>query len=306
MTEPFALFDRAALRKHRDRAARRPGGHDFLAREVAARLFDRLVDVKRRFRRVLVLGGGADMIAALRPEDSGIELVVALDLSVEQARRAGPLAIAADIERLPFRDRSFDLVLSLLDLHWVGDLPGALVQIQLALEPDGLFLGALYGGATLKELRAAFAEAEIELEGGLSPRVSPFADLRDLGNLLPRAGFALTVADADTLTVSYPDAFRLMADLRGMGESNALVERRKSWSRRSTLMAAAERYKAKFGDADGRIGATFEVVFLSGWAPHPSQPKPLAPGSATARLATALGSTEIPGGETAQPGKPRP
>lgn len=305
VTDSFALFDRTALRKHRDRAARRPGDHDFLGREVAARLFDRLADVKRRFRRVLILGGGGVMVEALRAFDSSIETVVVLDRSTEQARQAGVPALAADVERLPIRDRSFDLVLSLLDLHWAGDLPGALVQVRLALEADGLFLGAMLGGATLNELRAAFAEVEIELEGGLSPRVSPFADLREVGNLLPRAGFALTVADADTLTVSYPDAFRLMSDLRGMGETNALIERRKSWSRRATLLAAVDRYRTKFADADGRIGATFEVVYLSGWAPHPSQQQPLAPGSATTRLATALGSAEIPAGEAAQPGKPR-
>jgi SAM-dependent methyltransferase len=217
------------------------------------------------------------------------------------AAKAGPLAVAGDEERLPFAENRFDLVLSCLSLHWVNDLPGALIQIRRALKPDGLFLAAMFGGETGRELRQALAEAEIAVEGGLSPRVSPFAEVRDLGGLLQRAGFALPVVDSDHLTVSYANPLRLMADLRGMGESNAAVERRKQVTRRATLIAAVERYAELFGDSEGRVPATFQVLYLTAWSPHPSQQKPLRPGSAETRLADALDTTEIPAGEKARP-----
>ena len=173
--------------------------------------------------------------------------------------------------------------------------------MRRALRPDGLFLAALLGGETLKELRAALTEAEVEVEGGAGPRVSPFADVRDLGALLQRAGFALPVADVDEITVSYPDAFKLMADLRGMGEANAVAERRKGFTRRETLMRAAALYGERHAGPDGRLPATFQVIYLTAWAPHESQPQPLAPGSAMARLAAALESEERSAGEPADP-----
>ena len=231
----------------------------------------------------------------------GVTTLVQCDLSVEMARRAGTLCLAADEEALPFADASFDLVLSCLSLHWVNDLPGALSQVRRALKPDGLFLAAMLGGNTLGELRAALAEAEAACEGGLSPRVSPFADVADAGALLQRAGFALPVVDSDTITVSYAEPLKLMRDLRLMGEGNALHHRRKGFTRRATLMDAGVRYRDMFGDGRGRVPATFQAITMTAWAPHPSQPKALAPGSAKARLSEALETKEIPAGEKADP-----
>ena len=200
---------------------------------------------------------------------------------------------------MPFRDASLDLVVSALALQFVNDLPGALVQIRRALKPDGLFLAALLGGETLTELRQAFAAAESDVEGGISPRVAPFADLRELGALLQRAGFALPVTDTDRLVVRYDTVFDLMHDLRRMGATNALLDRRRTPLKRATLMRMAEIYAQRFADADGRVRATFEIVWLSGWAPHPRQQQPLKPGSASTRLADALGTQEISAGEKA-------
>jgi SAM-dependent methyltransferase len=190
-------------------------------------------------------------------------------------------------------------VVSALSLQFVNDLPGALVQIRRVLKPDGLFVAALAGGDTLTELRQSFAAAESEIEGGLSPRVAPFGDVRDLGALLQRAGLALPVTDVDRITVRYDTAFALMHDLRRMGATNTLLDRRRVPLRRATLMRMAEIYAERFADADGRLRATFEIVWLSGWAPHPSQQQPLRPGSARARLADALGTQEISTGEKA-------
>jgi SAM-dependent methyltransferase len=225
-----------------------------------------------------------------------VETIVQCDLSPTMMRAArarpcttGParLVTVADEEFLPFADGSFDLIVSCLSLHWTNDLPGALVQARRALKPDGLFLAAILGGETLGELRRALIEAEVAETGGAGPRVSPFADVRDAGALLQRAGFALPVVDADTITVSYENALDLMRDLRGMGEANAIAERRKDFTRRSTLLRAAAIYEDMFADA-GRMPATFQVVNLTAWAPHASQPKALKPGSAAHRLADAL------------------
>jgi SAM-dependent methyltransferase len=200
---------------------------------------------------------------------------------------------------LPLRDGSLDLVVSALALQFVNDLPGALVQIHRALKPDGLFLAALLGGETLTELRQSFAAAEVEIEGGVSPRVVPFADVREMGALLQRAGFALPVTDVERLTVRYSSPFILMGELRRMGATNVLAERRRNLLRRATLKRMAELYAERFSDRDGKVRATFEIVWLSGWAPHESQQKPLRPGSAQSRLADALGTKEIGTGEKA-------
>jgi SAM-dependent methyltransferase len=200
--------------------------------------------------------------------------------------------VTGDEEALPFAPESFDLVVSALALQSVNDLPGTLVQIRRALSPDGLLMACLFGGQTLNELRTAFAAAEEERMGGVSPRVAPFADVRDLGALLQRAGFALPVTDVDTVMVRYPNMFALMADLRAMGATNPLAERLRRPASRGLLMRAARIYEEKFGDKDGRVRATFEIVWLLGWAPHESQQKPLAPGSAKMRLADALGTKE--------------
>lgn len=304
------LFDRQVLRRHRDRAAAGITQHDFLIREVAERLLERLEDIRRGFPLALDLGCHHGMVAALLQESpappGGIETLVQADLSPAMAGRAaarGAAALAADEEALPFAEGRLDLVTSVLSLHWVNDLPGSLLQIRRVLKPDGLFLAAMIGGESLKELREALLQAESEVEGGVSPRVSPFADLRDMGALLQRAGFALPVADVDSITVTYPSPLALMEDLRGMGESGADRNRRHAFTRRETLLRAAAIYHERHADAAGRIPATFEVIYLTGWAPHATQPKPLAPGSAQARLAEALDSRELPGGEKATPKK---
>lgn len=291
------VFDRRMARRHRERAATSLEGHDFLFREVAERLIDRLEDTTRRFPLALDLGCRDGMLGRLLGERGGIERLFQCDFSLALARQARKLAVTADEEALPFADGSFDLILSNLNLHWVNDLPGALIQARRALKPDGLFLGAMLGGETLHELRASLLEAEIEIEGGASPRVSPFADVRDAGGLLQRAGFALPVVDRDEITVTYADALALMRDLRGMGETNAVHARRRGFSRRATLLRAAAIYEERFAQEDTRITATFQVIYLTGWAPHESQQKPLRPGSTAARLADALGGEERPAGD---------
>jgi NADH dehydrogenase [ubiquinone] 1 alpha subcomplex assembly factor 5 len=288
MAETMTVFNRRWKRQQRDRDAATLGEHDFLFRETAARLVDRLDDVKRRFPLALDLGcHGGELKDALGGR-GGIETLISADLSPMMARLAGPPALAADEEALPFADAALDLVLSNLSLHWVNDLPGALVQIRRALKPDGLLLASMLGGTTLQELRAALYQAETEVEGGLSPRFSPLADVRDLGNLLQRAGFALPVADFEVITVSYETPLKLLADLRGMGESNANAGRRTTFSRRATLLRAVEIYMENFADADGRAPATFEVITLTAWAPAPDQPKPLKRGSGQTPLGDAL------------------
>ena len=288
-------FDRALLRQRRDRAAANFAAHSFLAREVSARLTERLGDIKRRFPLAVDLacreGCLGDALAGL----NGIERLIQCDLSPAMvARASGPYRVVADEEWLPFAAASLDLVVSALSLHWVNDLPGALIQIRRALRPDGLFLGAISGGDSLSELRQALARAESELEGGISPRIAPFAEIRDLGGLLQRAGFALPVVDSDVINVSYPDALALMRDLRGMGESNVLRQRRAGFTRRSTLLAAADHYRDMFGDDSERIPATFQVLYLAGWCPHESQQQALKPGSGEVSLAAALGESEAP------------
>lgn len=288
------IFDRTAVRRHRERAAAGFGDHDFLFREVAERLADRLADVTHRFPVALDLGCRTGVLGAVLQDRGGIETLIRTDLSPAMAARAGRPAVVVDDERLPFAAESLDLVASVLGLHWTNDLPGALLQIREALRPDGLFLAALFGGDTLRELRQVLMQAEIEIEGGASPRLSPFVDVRDAGALLQRAGFALPVVDSDLITVTYPDALALMRDLRGMAESNALIARRKSFSRRTTLLRAAALYAERFAAPDGRIPASFQIVTLTGWKPHARQQQPLKPGSAAARLAEALEGAATP------------
>ncbi len=243
-------------------------------------------------RCALDLGSHGDEFATALADRKTVGWLVRADLGHGFARLARGPAVVADEEFLPFAPNSFDLVVSAMDLHWVNDLPGTLVQIQRILQPDGLLLGAMLGGATLWQLRQALTAAESEVEGGLSPRVSPFADLRDAAGLLQRAGFALPVADSETIEVEYDNALALMRDLGAMGESNLVVERRRGLARRATLLRAAEIYGERFALPSGRVAASFEVLFLHGWAPHESQPKPLRPGSAAQRLADALGTAE--------------
>jgi len=285
MSEGSTIFDRNLLRR-RQRRARALGPATFLIDRVAIELGERLAVVLRQFERAADLGTPTGAARRVLTESGKVGTVV---------------DVIADEEALPFAAGSLDLVVSALALQFVNDLPGTLIQIRRALKPDGLLLAALIGGDSLTELRQAFAQAESEAEGGVSPRVAPFADLRELGALLQRAGFALPVVDSDRLTVRYKTLLNLMHDLRRMGATNVLTERRRAPLKRKTLFRMAEIYAERFSDADGRLRATFEIAWLSGWAPHDSQQKPLKPGSATARLADALGTREIPAGE-----KPRP
>ncbi len=285
---PLPIFEPRLVRAHRARAAPGLAEHDFLFREVAERMADRLLDITRSFPLALDIGCHGGEFARIVGGRGGIGTLVQCDPAPAMAQRAGGLALAADLDALPFREGVFDLVVSVLSLHWVNDLPGALAQIRRVLKPDGLFLAALPGGGTLGELRAALTEAELEVAGGASPRVAPFVDLRDAGALLQRAGFALPVADADPIAVRYENMFRLMADLRGMGETAAMTDAPRHFTRRAIIMRAAEIYRQRHEGADGRIPATFQIVWLTGWAPDASQQRPLQPGSATARLVDAL------------------
>jgi len=291
MTESPIIFDRLLQRRRRSRAATLSA--NFLLDHVAGELADRLSVVLRRFNVGVDLGTPGDAVRrSLRRLGAG--MIVGADVIA----RGKPFVVAEE-EALPFRDSSLDFVVSGLALHFANDLPGVLAQIRRALKPDGLFLAAILGGETLTELRQAFAEAESEIEGGASPRVAPFADLRQIGALLQRAGFALPVTDVERVTVRYSSVFDLMHDLRRMGAANTLVARRRVPLRRTTLMQMADVYARRFADADGRIRTTFDIVWLSGWAPHPNQQQPLRPGSAKARLADALGTREISAGEKA-------
>lgn len=280
------------MRLHRARAARTGDGAHFLAARVADDLCERLAGINRSFGLTLILGGAAAMQAALGANsDARVRVgeTVALDWVPEWA----PGGIAADPEHLPIAEGAFDLVVSVLALHWVNDLPGALVQIRRALRPDGLFIGGLFGGATLTELRTALLEAELAQSGGASARIAPFADARDLGGLLQRAGFALPVCDSDVALVRYRTPERLVPDLRAMGETAALSDRARPLTREVWAHAMAL-YAEKFGAGEGRVRATFEILTMTGWAPHDSQQKPLQPGSAKMRLADALGVKEQP------------
>jgi len=292
------LFDRPLLLARRARAARL-GPATFLVDRVADDLADRLAAVLRSFPLAADLATPTSAVGDVLLASKAVTTVVTVDGMAADAPRHAGLKVVADAETLPFHDASLDLVVSALALQFVNDLPGTLVQVRRALKPDGLFLAALIGGDTLTELRQSFAAAESEVEHGTSPRVAPFADVRALGALLQRAGFALPVADIDRLVVRYSSPFALMADLRRMAATNFLIERRRTPLRRATLMRMVEIYCERFADADGRIRATFEIVWLSGWAPHDSQQKPLAPGSAKRRLADALGTREFPTGDKA-------
>ncbi|WP_036287139.1 methyltransferase domain-containing protein [Methylocystis sp. ATCC 49242] len=278
---PPRIFDRSLLHLRLRRALAR-GAPDFLLTRAADDLLDRLLTVKREFPRSLAIG---------LPTDHFARAIIA-------SGRAAPLRasrfggdVIADEEALPFAQGSFDLVVSGMALQWVNDLPGVLTQIRRALAPDGLFIACLPGGTSLIELRAALAQAEEEITGGASPRVSPFVDVRDMGGLLQRAGFALPVSDVDSFTLRYDSLLALMADLRAMGAANVLVKRASRSMRRDVLARAAQIYAERFSDPDGRVRASFEIVWLSGWAPHESQQKPAKPGSATVRLEDAMKAT---------------
>jgi SAM-dependent methyltransferase len=300
------IFDRALLRRRRMRAVAL-GPSTFLLERVAQDLADRLATVMRHFEWAVDLGTPGDLVRRALSGTGQITSIAGVDPLMhalrmhERGEEFSPdtLAVAGDEEVLPLRDGALNLVVSALSLQFVNDLPGTLTQIRRALKPDGLLLAALLGGDTLTELRHAFAIAEAETEGGVSPRVIPFLDVQAAGALLQRAGFALPVTDVDRITVRYDCALALLRDLRRMGASNPMVERSRRPLRRATLKRMIDVYEERFADCDNRIRATFEIIWLSGWAPDESQQKPLAPGAAQRRLSDALGAKEISAGERA-------
>ncbi|KAJ1308569.1 hypothetical protein OPQ81_004268 [Rhizoctonia solani] len=297
---PFRLFDRNAKRMQKDRAALRESGErsrtvDYVREEVADRLFERVLDIKRRFPHILDLSSGSGHFTKLLDSDV-TDRVTMLDMSLQSLNRdpdsefpLPPARLHIDEENLlkVIPSDSQDAVMSCLGLHWINDLPGILIQIRESLKPDGVFLGAMLGGDTLFELRTSLQLAQVEREGGISPRVSPMTDTRDVSNLMGRAGFTLLTVDTDDVRVSYPSIWELMADLRDMGESNAIVSRN-TFIKRDTLIAADAIYKALHGDEDGNVPATFQIIYMIGWKPAPNQPKPLERGSGQTNLKDVL------------------
>ena len=288
---PPEIFDRALINSRLDRAWARGkarGGADFLLARAADELGERLSLVKRRFTLAADFGSPGPDAAAGLAAGGQVDRVVRIAPTLPSLGAGRFLGAVGDIERLPAAEGRFDLAVSLLALQTVNDLPGALIQMRRTLAPDGLLMAALIGGDTLTELRQSFTIAESEILGGASPRVAPFVEVRALGSLAQRAGLALPVVDLDRVTVRYGDLFALLADLRAFGAANALHARSRKPLRREVLVRTAAVYAERFSDPDGRLRATFDFLWLSGWAPHESQPKPLKPGSATARLADAL------------------
>lgn len=302
MTSPPAVFDTQRLRLKRDRASALFDKFDFLKRAVSSALLERLDDVNRQFAQVLELGchtGTLTRDLAARP---GVARVVAVDPSAQMLRGLGNVdrveTLHSGLEHIDLPPQQFDLVVSAMALHWVNDLPGLLIQLRQLLKPDGLLIAGLIGGHSLIELRRSLLQAEAEVTGGAAARVAPFMDGLDGGGLLQRAGFAMPVADTDTLTVRYDGLFNLLQDLRGMGEASSLAGAVKPL-RHDVLLRAAEIYAESFGLENGRVPARFDIVWLSGWSPAPHQPQPKRPGSATHSLAEAIGKTEIPAGDKA-------
>ena len=266
-TAPQSIFDLQRMLNNRKRALLLPGDHDFLRQEIADRMQDRIQDVNRAFEHILDVGG--DMVRF-----------------TDRANTADIIQLSDNA--LELKQGHYGLILSNLCMHWMNDLPGLLIQLNRALKPDGLLLASMFGGETLKELRHSLLSAEAEVTGGANARVIPFAEVKDLGSLLQRAGFALPVTDMDTLTVTYEHPLKLMHELRGMGETNALMAKSSKFLRRDVLMRTCEIYQSEFGLKNGRIPATFQIMYLTGWHPHESQQKPLKPGSAKMSLADAL------------------
>ena len=265
MSDTLNVFNRHTVRQHRNRAAAKFDDHEFLFAETGERLCDRLEDINRKFPTALDLGCRTGGLNRMVGERGGIKKMIQCDISKAMCDRAETMAVVSDEEFIPFAPKSFDLVMSNLTLHWVNDLPGCLTQIHQTLKKDGLFIANMLGGETLKELRQSLSKAEININGVSNPRISPFADVKDAGNLLQRTGFSLPVADTETITVSYPDPLKLMNDLRAMGESNATIDAKKGLTSRKLLMEAARFYMEDFAGDDGRIPASFQVINLSGW-----------------------------------------
>ncbi|KAF9360861.1 hypothetical protein BGX34_007461 [Mortierella sp. NVP85] len=297
----FQVFNRETKRQQKERAAsnvEQSRQVDYVKDEVAFRVVDRLLDIKQEFNEVVELGAGCGHIAKHVDTDMMKKLIMC-DMSEAMLNRDKDVEYEVPVERrvvdeehLPFEENSLECVVSSLSMHWINDLPGAMIQIQRSLKPDGVFIAGLFGGDTLFELRTSLQLAELDREGGISPRVSPMADSRDLGGLLSRAGFTLTTVDVDEVTVNYPSAIELMEDIKAMGESNAVINRR-GFLRRDTLMAAAAIYKEMYGNPDGTVPATFQILYMIGWKPSPTQNKPLDRGSAKHSL-----KKHLEGGDT--------
>ncbi|MDV6331793.1 methyltransferase domain-containing protein [Asticcacaulis sp. 201] len=296
MSAPPALFDRQLLARRLDRAADGFAQAQFLRDRSVEDLIDTLSAINRQFDLALDMGardGSFGRALTGTPVEGKIGLLIEGELSPRlSARQGGTARLVMDEEALPFGDDTLNLVVNALGLHSVNDLPGVLVQVRRALKPDGLFIGSLFGGETLKELRGCLMDAEIEVRGGYGPRIAPYAESPDLIELLKRTGFNMPVVDSDRVVVTYEHPLRLMADLRAMGESNILHQRPRKGLNRAILEKASTLYFERFADAEGRIPATFELITLSGWKAHDSQQKPLRPGSARMRLADALGVQE--------------
>jgi SAM-dependent methyltransferase len=300
MSAPPRLFDRRLHRQRLDRAAPDFAAADFLKVRAAGDMVERLEIILREFPVCVDLGSRNGAFSALLAQSDArakIGMVIETDLSGAMLGQRPGHRLQIDEETLPFAPASLDLVVSSLALHWVNDLPGTLIQVRRALKPDGLFLGAIFGGQTLTELRQCLIQAESDLTGGAGLRIAPFADAFDVAGLLQRAGFALPVADLDRVTVRYDHPLKLIGDLRRMGETNALADGRGRPLSRPVLARAMALYQERFSDPDGRVRATFDIMTMTGWAPHPIQQQPLKPGSAKMRLADALGTQEISAGE---------
>jgi NADH dehydrogenase [ubiquinone] 1 alpha subcomplex assembly factor 5 len=300
MTNVPRLFDRALLRTRRDRLVAQGVEASFLRLEVAERLVDRLSDIRRPAETLLELGAQrGELRAGMVQAGIGPKLHVEAEPSLAMASQdaAGRLSVVAEDELLPFKEETFDGVLSLMSFHLVNDLPGTLAQIHRSLRQDGFLLAAFPGGESLQELRYCLTQAEIELHGGSGLRIVPFIDVRDAGALLQRAGFALPIADAERITVQYREPVRLLSDLREMGEANPMRERARAPLSRQVLVKALDIYRNRFGTAEGTVPATFDIIFLTGWKPHGSQPKPLRPGSGKTSLTQVIGAGPPAGSE---------
>jgi SAM-dependent methyltransferase len=306
MTDERLLFDRKLLRERRARFAHEIAARELVLAHVAREIAERVALMLRPFPLALDLGAYHGLLGRKVAELPSVGAMIYAESVLALAALCPRPALVCDEDALPFKDASLNLIVSGLALHRVNDLPGALIQIRRALAPDGLFMAALLGAGALSELREALIEAEAEGQGGASPRVAPFGDLRAYGALLQRAGFALPVADAETLTVLYPSPGEVMHEIRALGGGNVLLARSRRPLARRTLKRAEDIYRARHGTPDGKVRASFEIVYLSGWGPDKGQQKPLKPGSAAQRLADALGTIEQPAGDKARfPARPR-
>lgn len=289
------IFDNDRIRKNRERSVKKFKDYNFLFRWSTDQLSDRLLDVNRKFDTAIQIGSRG--LLSTHPKFATSYVI---DVTPTPITPTSLQYVQASEEFLPLKENSLDLIISILSLHTVNDLPGALIQIRRALKPDGLFIGCLFGGETLHELRNVLTQTELELRGGISPRVFPFADKPQMGDLLQRAGFTLPVVDSEIVTVTYDNIFKLLHDLRGMGEGNAITARDKAYLGKDYFLKAAENYAQQFSE-NRKIIASFEIIFLLGWAAHDSQQKPLRPGSAKNRLADALGGKEFTTGDKTAP-----